>query len=96
MKKGQGMSVQTVVMIVLGLIVLVILVMVVRQQVTGGAKKYTEIGKEATIKADKCGSFILGRSCSDSPCDTSKGFEQVYSPSGKWTDKDCNYCCQKA
>ena len=89
---------QTVMLIILGLVVLFIIIMVVRQQVTGGAKKYTELGKQAEIKGDKCSSFLLGRGCSAKACDREKGFEQVYSPTGVWTDckKDkLEYCCQK-
>ena len=96
MKKGQGMSIQTVVMIILGLVVLAIIVLVVRQQVTGGAKRYTNISLESEIKIDKCSAFFLNRACSDNPCDTSKGFEEVYSPTGTWTDCPNKQCCIKA
>ncbi|VVB81066.1 Uncharacterised protein [uncultured archaeon] len=61
-KKGAEFAINTVIMIVLGLIVLVILILVVRQQVTKGASQYTQIGEQATATGG-CASFLEGRSC---------------------------------
>lgn len=97
-KKGAEFAIGTVVMIVLGLAVLIILILVVRQQVTKGSQGYSEIGGQAKLDSDNCKSIILGRSCVPSVnCDTSKGMKQVYSPLGQW--KDCkapDVCCENA
>jgi len=66
-KKGAEMAINTVIMIILGLIVLVILILVVRQQVTKGAAKYTELGDQATATGG-CSSFLEGRSCVKGTC----------------------------
>lgn len=97
-KKGAEFAIGTVVMIVLGLAVLIILILVVRQQVTKGAQGYSDIGGQAKIDGDNCKNIILGRSCVPSAnCDTSKGMRQVYSTSGQWADcKSPNVCCENA
>ena len=61
-KKGAEFAIGTVIMIVLGLAVLIIMILVVRQQVTKGASKYTEIGEEVTTTGG-CYSLLEGRSC---------------------------------
>ena len=68
-KKGAEFAVGAVIMIVLGLIVLVILAVVVRQQVTKGASQYTQFGDQATQQSpDRCSSLIQGRYCTVSSC----------------------------
>jgi len=97
MKRAQGLPINTIVIAALGLLVLVILAFVIRNQIAQGTKKYTEIGKEAEIKADKCASIILNRACNENACDEKKGQRQVYSPAGEWADcKAANkqYCCE--
>ena len=93
-KKGD-LAIGPVIAIILGLVVLIILIMVVRQQVTKGAERYDAIGGEAELAADKCASIIFGRACS-SNCDPNKKQKQVYSPAGQW--KDCSkvgkVCCE--
>jgi hypothetical protein len=61
-KKGAEMATNTIIMIILGLVVLVILILVIRQQVTKGASKYTEIGEDVTTTGG-CYSLFEGRSC---------------------------------
>jgi len=64
MKKGQGMSINVLVMAVLGIVVLIIIIMVVRNQITEGSARFTAIGEKADIGSlDKCDNIILGRSC---------------------------------
>jgi len=94
MKKGQGLPINTIIIAALGMLVLIILAFVIRNQIAQGTKKYTEIGKEAEIKVDKCGSVILNRACSIG-CDPAKTRE-VYSPAGAWDDcKDKGgHCCE--
>ncbi len=66
-KKGAEMAINTVIMIILGLVVLVILILVIRQQVTKGASKYTEIGEDVTTTGG-CYNLIEGRSCVKGSC----------------------------
>ncbi|MCX6709284.1 MAG: hypothetical protein NTW67_06600 [Candidatus Woesearchaeota archaeon] len=61
-KKGAEMAINTIIMVILGLVVLVILILVIRQQVTKGASKYTEIGEDVTATGG-CYSLFEGRSC---------------------------------
>lgn len=96
MKKGVELATNTMVLIIISLIVLAIIVLVLRQQITKGAEKYTAIGKEAEINTTKCSNIILGRACSDTACDTSKGFTEEYSPTGKWDDCGGKHCCVKS
>lgn len=61
-KKGAEIAISTIVMIVLGLAVLVILILVVRQQVTKGAGQYGEISESIGGGAG-CFNILEGRSC---------------------------------
>jgi len=93
-KKGD-IAIGTVISVVLGLVVLVIIILVVRQQVTKGASKYSEIGEQATIKQDTCTSFIMGRVCSNNACDINKGYKEKFPPTGEWTDCGSGkHCCE--
>ncbi len=85
MKKGQGLPVNTMILIILGLVVLVIIIILVQQQVKKGSTKYTNLSDEAEIRSDKCGNLFMGRACSNS-CDPAKGQKQVYRPTGDWED----------
>ncbi len=96
MKKGVEIATNTMVLIIISLIVLAIVVLVFRQQVTKGAEKYTSIGKEAEINATKCSNIILGRACSDNACKTGEGFKEEYSPTGTWSDCPGKHCCVKS
>jgi len=97
-KKGAEFAIGTVVMIVLGLAVLIILILVVRQQVTKGAQGYSDIGGQAELNSTKCTNIILGRSCSTSQqCATAQGRYYSSSPQGQWTD--CGQgqgCCEQS
>ncbi len=98
MKKGQGLPVNTMILIILGLVVLVIIIILVQQQVKKGSTKYTNLSDEAEIRSDKCGNLFMGRGCASS-CDLAKGQRQVYSPTGEW--EDCKKagkaaCCESA
>jgi len=69
-KKAQGLSLQVIIIAALSLVVLVILIIIFRQQIGTGAKRYTDIGQSAEdeVKGEKCISFITARQCStDAP-----------------------------
>jgi hypothetical protein len=51
MKRGQGMSINTIVLAVLALVVLVILIFLVRTQLQKGSQKYLNISGEAENEA---------------------------------------------
>ena len=87
-KKGVELAVGTVIMIVLGLAVLVILILVVRQQVTKGAKSYTEIGEQVTMSGG-CSNILEGRACVKGSCPP-----DMDTVSGTWAD--CNEKGQKS
>ena len=88
-KKGAEFAVGTIVMLVLGLVVLVILILVVRQQITKGAEKYTDIREEATIKKE-CTS---PRTCSNE-CRPDQ--HEVFSLTGVWANCGPNQSCCEA
>jgi len=91
-KKGAEFAVGTVVMIVLGLAVLVILILVVRQQVTKGSQGYSDISDQATVNPTKCTSIIMDRRCVASGECTGR---KVPPPQGGWTDcTQGTVCCQ--
>lgn len=92
-KKGAEFAIGTVVMIVLGLAVLIILILVVRQQVTKGAQGYTDISKQAELNSTRCVNPILGRSCTTANECKDKGRE-VPAPLGGWDDCSQGVCCQ--
>ena len=92
-KKGGEMSIQAIIMIVLGLVVLVILIIVFRGQIGKGTLKYQNLSEEAfqEAKGKVCEGFLLGRECMPTSCST--GYRKAL---GKgWTD--CNQgevCCE--
>lgn len=68
-KKAVQLSVQTMIIVALGLIVLVVLIFVFRGQISKGAQQYFDIGKSAAKEAatDKCVSgLFVERECADS------------------------------
>jgi len=97
MKKGQGLSVTTMVLIALGLIALTILSIILYQSTTRGASKYQELGEQAIIKEGECKSIVLQRDCWEE-CKADMGLREVYSPVG-WKDcadfTDREHCCEK-
>lgn len=89
-KRGQGFSITTIIMVVLGLLALVIVIILFRQQVTKGASQYEQIGQGTGLEADRCFNLIEGRSCVEGR-NCPEGMEPV---SGRW--KDCEgTCCKK-
>jgi len=91
-KKGVELGIQTVVVAALGLIVLVILIIVIRQQIGAGAQRYTDISKEAEKQIiDRCEGFLSARTCEASCGDKTT----VPAPSKGW--QDCTQgqvCCE--
>lgn len=95
-KKGVEPATTAIIAMIIGIVVVIIIIMIFRQQASAGAKKITDIGKEAELTADKCANLILGRACASS-CDPAKGQRPVYSPSGVWKDcqaKGLSACCE--
>ncbi|RJQ18718.1 hypothetical protein C4580_06500 [Candidatus Woesearchaeota archaeon] len=70
-KRGAEFAVGTVIAIVLGLIVLVIVALVIRQQVTKGSSQYTELGEQAGSLGG-CSNLLLGRGCFENQCPPDK------------------------
>lgn len=97
-KKGAEFAIGTVVMIVLGLAVLIILILVVRQQVTKGAQGYSDIGGQAELNPTKCTNIILGRSCTTAQqCASAGGRYFSSSPQGAWQDCGAGQgCCESS
>lgn len=84
MKKAQGLSLEIIIIAAISLFVLIVLLVIFRVQIFGGAEKYTKIGESAEqdIKGEKCASFIAVRQCSkDKP---SEDYE--------WTDLGKKNC----
>ena len=92
-KKGVELSIQAIIVLVLGLIVLVILIIVIRGQIGKGTLKYTNITAEAEkeFKGDRCTGFLLPRICADS---CPKGYEIDLGTGFK--DCKLKHCCEKA
>lgn len=68
-KKGVQLSIQTMILIVLGLIVLVLLIWIIRGQISKGGSQYFNISETAAgeAKMDKCKSgFFTRRQCAGS------------------------------
>ena len=96
MRKGQGMSINTIVLAVLALVVLVLLIFLVRNQLQKGSQKYLNISGEAETQArskDICETMfaLRSRTCLAS-CDPTK-----YNDLGtNW--QDCKtkggHCCE--
>ena len=61
-KKGSEMAINPLIVIALGVLVLVILIVIFRDQVKKGSDQYTGIYQQANLDDTKC-SFLMGRSC---------------------------------
>jgi hypothetical protein len=68
-KRGSETAINPLITIALGVVVLIILIVIFRDQITKGSTSYTDISKQATLDATSC-SFVRGLSCK-SDCDTS-------------------------
>ncbi|MBS3124964.1 hypothetical protein J4211_01770 [Candidatus Woesearchaeota archaeon] len=88
-KRGSEVAINPLITIALGVIVLIILIVIFRDQITKGGKDYTKISEQAGL--DKC-SFLTGRSCvAASTCPTDKPLRVTEA------DVNCpfnNICCQ--
>ncbi|MBW2973347.1 hypothetical protein KY346_03060 [Candidatus Woesearchaeota archaeon] len=99
-KRAVQLSVQTMIIVALGLIVLLVLIFLIRGQIQKGAGQYfdigTKIGKEAEL--EKCqGGFFTTKQCATNCIKDPKLDENYY-----WEDigpKDCKaptpVCCQR-
>lgn len=94
MKKGQGLPINTMILIILGLIVLGALIWVFQTQIRKGIAGYEQVGEQGKITADKCANLILQRSCADSCPDN---YKAVPTPPSGWKDTGgCTTCCEPA
>ena len=94
MKKGD-LSIQTIIVAILGLLVLIVLAFIFRDQITKAASNYFSIGKDATDSAqgNKCVSILTAgnHKCADK-CD---GEWHELNTATKWTDCKERKCCEK-
>jgi len=95
-KKGVQLGLQAVIIATLGLVVLIILIMIIRGQLTKGTARYTNISLEAEKEfraGNRCAVILSGRFCSDA-C-TAPSYKQV-----PGTYEDCKgskkNCCEPA
>lgn len=98
MKRGQGLSINTIVLAALALVVLVLLIFLVRNQLQKGSQKYTGIESEAEkqAKADYCESLFAlhPRKCSAKNCADVANSQPLQ---GSWADckgEKGTTCCQ--
>lgn len=91
-KKGAEFAIGTIVMMVLGLVVLVILILVFRQQITKSSQGYTDLGQQA-LSGENCKTQT--QSCMTlNECGDKKG-RQITSVFGGWKDcKEGQICCK--
>ncbi|MBS3135417.1 hypothetical protein J4401_00475 [Candidatus Woesearchaeota archaeon] len=98
MKKGD-LSINMIIMIVLGLIVLIILIAVFKEQITKGAEAFLGIGKDAKDGAEgkKCMTFAATRKCvsSGNPPKCDEGWREYPPGQDKFTDCTRGICCEK-
>src|SRR3989344_2939210 len=68
-KRGSEVAINPLITIALGVIVLIILIVIFRDQITKGGKSYTDIASQASTDENAC-SFIKSRTCRAAPCPT--------------------------
>lgn len=66
-KRGSEIAINPLIVIALGVIVLVILIVIFRDQINKGGDSYTDLSNQATLDDTVC-SFVKGRSCQVAPC----------------------------
>lgn len=89
-KKGQGLSLSTIVIAAIVLLVLIVIIAIFRTQITGIAKGFTGISEDAQTKAEESKgglSDIFGTSCEDGEQKCSLNVLKVCQD-GKWNDKE--------
>lgn len=94
-KKGVELSINTMIIVILGLVVLVVLFYAIQRGITGGTNKYFNFSQEAEnqLKAENtCAKMFSGRMCYQSACPAS--YVEI---SGDWEDckKNSRICCEK-
>ncbi len=100
-KKGD-LSIQTIVIAALSLVILIILIMVFRTQISNAVKGYFNIGAQAQDMVgdeDNCASLFDDRFCAKE-CTAEAGEYEVYIVPGKFADcekKGADYnCCERS
>jgi len=97
-KKAVQLSVQTMIIVALGLIVLVVLIFVFRGQISKGAQQYFDIGKSAAEEADpnKCESgLFVERECADSCAGLTQNSKYYWKSVGIRGCEKGKICCER-
>ncbi len=81
-KKGADFAITVLIGLVVAFVVAIIVILIVKQKVTEGSEKYSEIGDQATLAEDKCSNLLQGTFCA-LRCDENKGHTQK---PGTWLD----------
>jgi len=96
-KKG-NLSIQVVIVAILGFIVLVVLMFVFKDQITKAAGAYFDIGSDATDGAQgkRCVTIVsaANHKCVDKACE--EGWQEIHASGEEWKDCDKDKkCCEK-
>ncbi|MBD3303944.1 hypothetical protein GF343_02275 [Candidatus Woesearchaeota archaeon] len=97
-KKAVQLSVQTMIIVALGLIVLVVLIFVFRGQISKGAQQYFDIGESASEEADpdKCVSgLFVERDCASSCSKLAQEGKYYWTSVGIRGCKNGEICCER-
>lgn len=70
----RGLEVDLVIKLILGLIVLVLVALLIRQQLSKGASQYEDIGSQAGSLGG-CSNLLMGRGCFENQCPPDKTLE---------------------
>ncbi len=96
-KKAVQLSIQTMILVILGLIVLVVLIFLIRGQISKGASQYFDIGesaaKEASIKECSSGLFVE-RKCAPSCTGLTQNSKYYWKSVGIRNCKE-EICCER-
>lgn len=97
-KRGIEMATSTIIMVLIGLIVLAIIVVVFRQQVTKGSQGYQEYtGQTSPGALDKCQNFILGRKCLPAAdCTVANKLQRASGVFPECTADNGKVCCESS
>ena len=97
-KKAVQLSIQTMIIVILGLIVLVVLIFLIRGQISKGAAQYFKIGESAAKEAatDICESgLFVERQCSANCADLTKNSKYYWKSIGIRGCTKGEICCER-
>jgi len=93
-KKAVSLSVNTIIIIALGLLVLFVLFYVLQSNILGGSKRYMNLSLEAEkdIRAENvCEKLFSGRQCLSTEECSKRGYVDL---GAGWIDCDGLHCCE--